>query len=162
MTVSIIVAMSENRVIGLNNRLLWHLPVDMKHFKETTYGHHVIMGRKTYESFNVPLKGRVNIVITRNRNYIQEGIVVVHSLDDALEFAKKAGEEEVFIIGGGEIYKLGLTATDRIYLTIVHAELQGDTRFPELNMSEWKEVSKREYPADERHAHSFSIITLQR
>lgn len=158
-----IVAMSENRVIGKDNKLLWRLPIDMKHFKETTLGHHVIMGRKTFESFRSPLKDRTNIIVTRNMDYpVDEPVVVASSIREALKIAEVAGDEEAFIIGGGEIYSQALGETDRIYLTIIHATLEGDTSFPEIDESEWKEVNRRAYAADEHHAYPISIMTLER
>lgn len=135
MIISIIVAVAENDVIGFDNHLLCHISEDLKRFKSLTVGHHVIMGRKTYESVGRPLPGRINIVITRQENYSIDGCLVAKSLDDALELANQ--DSEVFIIGGGEIYKLALPLTDKIYLTRIHAGFAGDTFFPELNLSEW-------------------------
>ena len=138
MKVSLIVAVSENYVIGKDNDLIWHLPKDMRFFKETTTGHHVIMGRKNFESIPHkfrPLPNRTNIVITRQLDYKAEGCVVVNSIEEALKVAKRNGDDEAFIIGGGQIYKLAIDAglVDRIYLTKVHHCFDGDTIFPELN-----------------------------
>ncbi len=157
---SIIVAASENNVIGKNNQLLWHLPDDLKHFKATTKGHHVIVGRKTYESQGRPLPQRTNIIVTRNRNYNAEGCIVVDSLDKALNLTQQ--DDEPFIIGGEQIYRMALPLVDRIYLTWVHAEFEGDTFFPELDMQHWKEISRKYYPKDDRNEYSFSIIVLDR
>ena len=166
MKVSLIVAVSENGVIGKDNDLIWHLPNDMRFFKETTMGHHVIMGRKNFESIPHkyrPLPNRTNVVITRQTDYAAEGCVVVNSVEEALEVAKNNNDNEAFIIGGGQIYKLALEANliDKIYLTKVHHSFDGDTFFPELN-SDWKEINKIENKADEKHSYDYDFITLER
>jgi len=148
MTISIIVAVAENQVIGSNNKLLWHLKEDLQRFKSLTLGHHIIMGRKTYESVGRPLPGRTNVIITRDKNYKASGCVIVNSLDDAFNVAKM--DNEVFIIGGGEIYRQTLPLTNRIYLTKVHASFHGDTFFPELNLTDWiTESSTKGKPAND-------------
>jgi dihydrofolate reductase len=157
---STIVAASENNVIGKDNQLLWHLPDDLKHFKRTTKGHHVIAGRKTFESQGKPLPHRTNIIVTRNPDYRAEGCIVVNSLDRALELAQ--ADDEPFIIGGEQIYRMALPLVERIYLTRVHAEFEGDTFFPELDMDQWKEISRDYYSKDERNEYPFSIIILDR
>jgi len=158
---SLIVAVSENGVIGKDNDLLWHLPDDLKHFKRTTRGHHVIMGRKTFESQGSrPLPKRTNIIITRNAHYQAEGCLVVHSLDEAL--ARVEDDQEPFIIGGEKIYRMALPRVERIYLTRVHATVEGDTFFPETDMAEWQEVDRYYHEQDENHAYAFSVITLER
>ena len=158
---SIIVAVSENGVIGKDNDLLWHLPDDLKHFKRTTRGHHVIMGRKTFESQGSrPLPKRTNIIVTRSPDYQADGCIVAHSLDEALGQVKE--DEEPFIIGGEKIYRMALPWVDRIYLTRVHATLEGDTFFPEPDMKEWQEVDRYYHEKDEKHAYAFSVITLER
>ena len=157
---SIIVAASENNVIGKDNQLLWHLPDDLRHFKRTTRGHHVIAGRNTFESQGKPLPGRTNIIITRNPEYKAEGCLMVDSLNKALDLVK--GDDEPFIIGGEQIYRLALPRVDRIYLTRVHAELEGDTFFPDLDMEQWKEVSRTYHEKDERHVYPFTILVLER
>ena len=167
MIVSAIVAMARNRVIGRDSDLPWRLPDDMKFFQRTTIGHHVITGRKNYETIPPkyrPLKDRVNIVVTRNSNYAAPGAMVVHSLKAALELARTAGETEVFIIGGGQIYKEALEKelVDRIYLTEVEADVEGDTTFPALDSRQWKEVSTEKHPADERHEFAFRFVVLER
>ena len=136
---SIIVAVAENDAIGYDNHLLWHISEDLKRFKNLTIGHHIIMGRKTYDSIGKPLPGRVNVIISRQENLKIEGCIVVKSLEESFEFAKN--DSEVFIIGGGEIYKQALPIVDKIYLTRVHAGFAGDTFFPELNLSEWSTES---------------------
>ena len=163
MKVSLIVAVAENGVIGKNNDLIWNLPKDMRFFKETTIGHHVIMGRKNFESIPErfrPLPNRTNVVITRQSNYQAEGCVVVNSLEAALEVAQENGDKEPFIIGGGQIYKLALKGNlvDKIYLTKVHQAFDGDTFFPKLSV-EWQEISREDHEADEKHACGFSIIS---
>lgn len=159
MTVSAIVAISENRAIGKNNRLLWHLPADLKHFKDTTSGHSIIMGRKTFDSVGKPLPNRRNIVVTR-QNLTIPGCEVVNSIDDALKLCKE--DDEVFIGGGAEIYKVAMPVTDRIYLTIVHQDFDADTFFPEINPGEWREVSRQYHQADIKNPIPYSFITLER
>jgi dihydrofolate reductase len=159
MTVSQVVAISENHVIGKDNKLLWHLPNDLKHFKEITTGHTIIMGRKTYESVGKPLPRRRNIIVTRQAIAI-EGCEVVNSIAAAL--ARCADEDEVFIVGGAEIYKQSLHLTDRIYLTIVHKAFDGDSFFPELDKAEWEEVCREDHLPDEKNQLSYSFITLER
>ena len=159
MTVTIVVAISENHVIGSDNKLLWYLPQDLKHFKEITSGHTVIMGRKTYESVGRPLPNRRNMVITRQDITIT-GFEVVNSIEAALELCKT--EEEVFIVGGAEIYKQAMHLTDRIDLTIVHQQFEGDSVFPDIDPQIWQETSRQNHEADEKNPIPFSFITLQR
>ena len=166
MKVSLIVAVSENGVIGKDNDLIWHLPKDMKFFKETTIGHHVIMGRKNFESIPHkfrPLPNRTNIVITRQSDYKAEGCVVVNSVEESLKVAKSNGENEAFIIGGGQIYKLALEANliDRIYLTKIHHSFDGDTFFPELS-SDWEEVNREDCFKDDNHKYDYSFRVLEK
>ena len=166
MKVSLIVAVSDNGVIGKDNDLIWHLPKDMKFFKDTTLGHHVIMGRKNFESIPhkySPLPNRTNVVITREADYIAEGCVTVNSVGDALEVARRNGDKEPFIIGGGQIYKIALEANlvDKIYLTKVYHSFDGDTFFLELE-PEWKEVSRIDYKADDNHAYDYSFLTFEK
>ncbi len=166
MKVSLIVAVSENNVIGKDNNLIWHLPKDMKFFKNTTLHHHVIMGRKNFESIPHkfrPLPNRTNIIISRKTNYTAANSLVVSSIQKALEIAKENSDPEPFIIGGGEIYKLALKLdlVDRIYLTRIHGVFEGDTFFPELDNS-WKEISKEDHLSDEKHDYDFSFIILEK
>jgi dihydrofolate reductase len=160
MKISIVVAMAANRVIGRDNQLPWHLPADLKHFKETTMGKPILMGRKTWESIGRPLPGRTNIVITRDENYDAPGCVVVHSIEAALQAAAK--QDEVMIIGGAEFYRQVLPQTDSIYLTRINEDFEGDTLFPELDSSEWQEAERIDCDADEKNPHSYSFITLDR
>ena len=160
--ISLIVAIADNRAIGKNNDLLWHLPDDLKHFKRTTSGHPIIMGRKTFESFGArPLPKRTNVVITRGNAYTSTGnLVVVGSLEEALEQVKE--DDEIFIIGGGEIYKQAMPLIDRMYLTVVHHQFEADTYFPAFDERQWTEVANEHHPADEKHAYAFTIKTLER
>jgi dihydrofolate reductase len=160
MILSIIVALSENNVVGINNQLPWHLSADLKRVKALTMGHHLIMGRKTYESIGKPLPGRTNVIITRNKNFNAEGCVVVSSLTEAFEKAKD--DNEAFVFGGGEIFREALPKVNKIYMTRIHQHFEGDTRFPELNPKEWREISRQDYNADEKNNYSYSFIDLER
>ena len=155
--VKIIVAMSKNRVIGNNNELIWKLSSDLKRFKELTTGHPVVMGRKTYESIGRPLPNRRNIIITRNSEYEIEGCETVSSLEEALLLTGS----NCFIIGGGEIYKQSLELADKIYLTLVHHEFEGDTQFPELG-TEWATIDTKDFTADEKNQYDYSFIEYER
>ncbi len=161
---SFIVARAENGVIGKDNGLIWHMPHDLKFFKETTSGHYVLMGRKSYESMGKPLPNRLNVVVTRNTDYAIEGALVVHSLQEGLELAKKQKQQEVFILGGGEIYRQALEKqlVDRIYLTEVKESFEGDTYFPELKAGEWKETHREEFKADEKNPHDYAFVRLEK
>jgi dihydrofolate reductase len=159
MTVSIIVAIGENHAIGKSNQLLWHMPNDLKHFKDITSGRTIIMGRKTFDSVGKPLPRRRNIVVTRQDITIP-GCEVVKSIEDGLALCKD--EDEVFIGGGAEIYKLAMHLTDRIYLTIIHKSFDADTFFPEIDKNEWKEILREDYQADEKNPYPYSFITLER
>jgi dihydrofolate reductase len=160
MKLSLIAAMAENRVIGHENRLPWHLPADLQHFKAITLGKPVLMGRKTWESIGRPLPGRTNIVITRDAGYVAEGCVVAHSLEEAVREAGEAAE--VMVIGGAQLYRQALPLADTLYLTLVHAEFQGDTRFPDWQPKEWRETARIDHAADDRNPHAYSFITLER
>ncbi len=159
MIVSIVVAISQNHAIGKDNKLLWYLPKDLKHFKEITTGHTVIMGRKTYESVGKPLPNRRNIIITRQAITI-EGCEVVDSVETALALCRD--EAEVFIVGGAEIYRQALHLTDRIYLTLIHENFEGDTYFPEIKPDLWKETERQDYEPDEKNLLPYSFITYER
>jgi dihydrofolate reductase len=155
--IKIIVAMSDNRVIGNNNELIWKLSSDLKRFKELTTNNPVVMGRKTYESIGRPLPNRRNIIITRNLEYQVDDCEIVSSLEEALLLTNS----DCFIIGGGEIYKQSLEIVDKIYLTLVHKEFEGDTKFPELN-KEWIEVSREDFNSDEKNEYNYSFIEYDR
>lgn len=159
MLISLVVAAAENNAIGKNNQLLWHLPNDMRFFKNVTWAMPVIMGRKTFESLgNKPLSGRVNIIVT-SRKELQAAsgeIMLASSLEEAVSKAEAIDCKEVFVVGGGEIYREILPRADKVYLTRVHTTIEGDTYFPELN-SDWKLVNSEDYPADEKHKYSYSF-----
>ena len=148
MTISLVVAASENNVIGKDNRLLWHLPNDMKFFKNTTWGMPVIMGRKTFESLGKPLTGRTNIVMTRHKDWTANGTRASANIEEALEAAAETDAKEVFVIGGGEIFKQVLSQASRVYLTRVHVKLEGDAFFPELPPAEWQLLTQLDFDAD--------------
>lgn len=158
--VTFVVAVADNGVMGAGNRLPWRLPADLKWFKELTLGRPIVMGRKTYDSIGRPLPGRHNIVVSRSPALRIEGCTVVSSVEAAL--AAAGDVPEIAVIGGAEIYRLLLPRVDTIYLTRVHADISGDTFFPELDPTEWQETLVSHHPADERHAHSFSFIELNR
>ena len=165
MTISLIAALSKNRVIGKNNDLPWHLPDDMKYFMQTTKGHHVIMGRKNYDSIPEkfrPLPNRINIVVTRQKDFSAPNCTIVNSIDQGIVIANEAGESETFIIGGAQIYKEGMALTQRMYLTEIQAEIQGDTYFPEIDFSKWVEVSRIHHTMDERHKFKFDFVIYDR
>lgn len=165
MKIALIVAVSENNVIGKDNRLIWHLPSDMMYFKEKTKGHCVITGRKNYESIPEkfrPLPGRINIVITANTGYDAPGAIIVHSLEEALAIARRNNETEAFIIGGGQIYSQALPLCDTIYLTRVHNTFEGDTFFPEINSSEWKMTCSDKRKKDEKNPFDYTFYTYER
>ena len=158
--ISIIVAIAKNGVIGDKNSLLWHLREDMIHFRTTTSGHPVVMGRKTFDSIGRPLPKRTNVVITRDTNLTIEGCTMAHSLEEAVSLFDSS--EEVFIIGGAQIYRQALPLTDRIYLTVIDKEYEGDTSFPEIDYSQWKECNREDFARGEEFEHPFSFITLER
>lgn len=163
MILSLIVAASENNAIGKNNLLLWHLPNDLKFFKNTTWAMPVAMGRKTFESLgNKPLNGRLNIVITKQKNWQADGVVTVTSIEDAIFVAKSHDYKELFIAGGGEIYKQTVDKADKVYLTRVHTDIEGDTFFPELNLKKWKKTNNRFCNADIKHLYDYSFETWEK
>ncbi len=159
---SAIVAMGENRVIGDDNTLPWHLPADLQHFKKITLGHPILMGRKTYTSIGRPLPKRTNIILTRNPKLAAPGCIVITSLDKLADHAELATTEEIFVIGGAEIYQQLLAKIQRIYMTIVHDEFGGDTYFPELDMKKWKQTSREFHEADEENEYDYSFLRLER
>ena len=160
MYLSAIVAMSENRAIGRDNKLLWHLPADLQYFKKTTMGKPVLMGRKTYQSIGRALPGRTNIVITRDAAFAAPGCIVAESIETALDALSFS--EEVFIIGGAQLFEQLLPRTERLYLTLVHHYFDGDTFFPELNNKEWRELERTDHAADEKNPYAYSFIVLER
>ncbi|MGD8856342.1 MAG: type 3 dihydrofolate reductase [Chloroflexota bacterium] len=158
-TISLIVAMGTNRVIGRDNRLPWRMPADMKRFREITMGKALVMGRETFDSIGKPLAGRHNIVLTRNKTYAAEGCTVAHSISEALQ---AAGEGEIMVIGGGRVYAQMLPVADRIYLTLIDAEFEGDSYFPTLDMAEWREVARELHGIDEDNPYNYAFIVLDR
>jgi len=164
--ISLIVAAAENGVIGKNNDMPWKISSDLQYFKKTTMNKPIIMGRKTFESIGKPLPGRTNIVITRDTGFGAEGVITAHSAQMALEVAKSIaevkGHKEVMVIGGAQIYELCLPEADRLYLTRIHAEIEGDTYFPELKASQWLEYSREDHYAGEKDSHDYSFIVLDR
>lgn len=162
MIISFVVAASENNVIGKNNQLPWNLPNDLKFFKNTTWGMPVIMGRKTFESFRKMLTGRTNIVITSHKEWKADGVIVVNNLDEAIKAGAETDAKEVFIIGGGEIFKQTMSLANKIYITRVHTVLEGDAFFPEIKESEWRLVSNLDFNADEKHQYAYSFQLWER
>jgi dihydrofolate reductase len=157
---SIIVAMAKNRVIGAGNAIPWRLPEELKYFKRVTMGHHMIMGRKTWESIGRPLPGRTTVIVTRQRDYQAQGVRVTHSLDQAI--AACGDDDEIFVIGGAELYVQALPRAGRIYLTTVDAEIEGDTVMPDFDTAKWREVASEAFSANDRHAYSFCCAILER
>jgi len=162
MVISQIVAVALNGVIGVNNGLPWKMPNDTAYFKEKTLGHHIVMGRRNYEAEGKALPNRMNIVITRNFNYQIDDGIVVHQIEDAITIAEKAGEKELFIVGGEEIYKLAMPFTNRIYLTRISTEADGDTFYPEPDWSLWKEISKIHHKKDRFNPFDYDFLVYER
>lgn len=162
MRVSLIAALATNRVIGASGTLPWHLPEDLKRFKRLTMGHHLILGRRTFDSIGRALPGRRMLVLSRGRPRLPPEVRHAPDLDRALARAQAAGDEEVFVAGGAEIYRLALPRADRMYLTRVHARVEGDVLFPEVCWSRWERLELEDRPADERHAHPFSFELWRR
>ncbi|WJE54767.1 dihydrofolate reductase [Bacillus cereus] len=153
MIISFMVAMDENKVIGKDNKLPWHLPSELQYVKKTTMGHPLIMGRKNYEAIGRPLPGRRNIIVTRNMNYHVEGCEIAQSVEEVFELCKN--EEEIFIFGGAQIYELFLPYVNKLYITKIHHSFEGDTFFPEMNMKEWKEVFVEKGVTDEKNPYTY-------
>ena len=162
MKLSLVVAVAENGVIGHNNQLIWHLPNDLKQFKRLTTGNCIIMGRKTFDSIGKPLPNRTSIIISRNTHIQIEGCIMVNSLENAILEAQKIGNEEAFVIGGAEIYRLALPKVDKIYLTEVHHVYEGDTFFPVIDKTIWKETHRENFEIDEKHSVKYSFVELEK
>lgn len=160
--IALIAAVARNGIIGRNNTLPWRLSEDLKRFKRLTTGKPVIMGRKTWESIGRPLPNRTNIVVTTQTGYTAEGCIVVHSLNEAITAAKEHGGEEIMIIGGAALYKEALTTADRIYLTRVEADVEGDAFFPEVDWNQWKERERETLPADDKNEYPTTFLVLER
>ncbi len=159
--ISLIWAMDENRVIGKDNQLPWHLPADLKFFKKTTMGHPIAMGRKTHESIGKPLPGRENIIITRNKEYQSDGCTVLYSVNELLQHSEQL-DEEVFIIGGAEIFKAAFPTANRLYITKIYDVFEGDTFFPEINLDEWNLISREKGIKDEKNPYDFEFFIYDR
>ena len=162
MIVSAIVATAKNNVIGKDNNIPWYLPDDLKYFKAKTLDHHIIMGRKSYESIGHPLPKRTNIIVTQNPFYIASNCLIVHSVEEGLEMAQENGEEEAFIIGGAQIYALSLPYLDRLYLTEVDLEVEGDVFFPSFDMNEWRLISEDPRQASGKNEHDYNFKIFER
>ncbi|GAM15289.1 dihydrofolate reductase [Mesobacillus selenatarsenatis] len=160
--ISLIWAMDENRVIGYHNQLPWRLPEDLKFFKRVTIGHPIAMGRKTYDSIGKPLPGRENIVITRDDNYDPEGCTVMHSIEEMLAYAAKNQSEEIFVIGGAEIFKEVLQHADKLYLTMIHHQFEGDTFFPVFDIDKWELESREIGLRDEKNPYDYEFLIYKR
>ena len=158
--VSLIVAMARNRVIGINNTLPWYLPADLKHFKTLTMGHHIVMGRKTYESIGKPLPGRTSVVVTRNVDYSMPGVIVQHSLAAAITAC--GNDDEIFVIGGAEIFRQAMDIADRIYLTEIDADISGDTHFTQCDLNLWREAARVSHAPDEKNIYPYHFVTYSR
>lgn len=157
--ISLIWAMGRNRVIGKNNSLPWHIPADFAYFKKVTMGHTVIMGWRTFESIGRPLRGRRNVIITRNKDYRAEGCIICHSVEEALEFAKN---EEVFVIGGADIYSSFLPYADRLYITLIEEDFEGDAYFPQIDFSKWQIVFKTAGEKNEKNPYTYWFIVYEK
>ncbi len=162
MIISLIAAMGKNRVIGKDNQMMWHLPLEYKHFKETTMGHCIITGRKNFEATGRPLPGRTNIVVTRSKDFQAQGVVVVHSLDEALNHAKTLGETEAFVIGGGQIYSQALSYADKIYLTEVDYNEEGDVYFPDFDTNLYLKEKLHFEPVGEKNSKEWTAFLYRR
>lgn len=162
MIISTIVATAKNNIIGRNNDIPWYLPADLKYFKKVTLNHHIIMGRKCFQSIGRPLPKRTNVIVTRNPFFVVSNALVVNSIEEALNIAKENGEEEVFIIGGGQVYELTKHLWNRVYLTEVDLEVDGDVYFPKLDSEKWQEVSSEKHQADEKNEYDYTFKILEK
>ena len=160
--ISLIAAMARNRSIGIDNRLPWHLPADLKRFKALTMGHPMVIGRRTYDSVGRALPGRTTIVVTRQPGWTAPGVIVAHTLDEALDEAVRLDDAEVFVGGGQEIFRLALDRADRIYLTVIDRDFPGDTFFPEFDELRWRIVEREEHPPTEARPYAFSFVTYEK
>ncbi len=163
MKITLIAAKAKNKVIGKDNQLIWRLSADLKRFKNLTSGHCILMGRKTYESLGKPLPNRTHLIVTRNPDFpVPEGHYAFPSVEDAFIFGNKAGVEKLFVIGGGQIYRETINLCDKLEITEVDAEPEGDTHFPEIDPGIWKETGREDHPADEKNEHPFSFVTYEK
>jgi len=159
MIITIIAAIANNNALGKDNKLIWHLSADLKRFKKLTTGHHIIMGRKTYESIGKPLPNRTTIIITKNKNYKQENCLIAHSLNEAIKMVKN--DLNPFIIGGAQIYKQAITLADKLDITYVHQDFEADVFFPEIDLDKWNEISRETFKADEKNKYNYSFVTFE-
>ena len=162
MQISQIVAVAQNGAIGKDNDLIWRLPADLKFFKNTTTGHHMLLGRKNYDSIGRPLPNRVSLIISRNTDYVAEGAEVFSSIEDAIQFAKDEGESELFIVGGAQIYEQTMDLTTRIYYTEVHESFDGDCFYDRPDEKYWKEISREDHQSDEKNPYDYSFVVYER
>lgn len=160
MNINLIVAMTPQRVIGINNQLPWHMSADLQYFKKTTMGKPIIMGRKTYQSIGKPLPGRKNIIITRDKNFNSLGCEIYHSLDQA--FSAFSEHSEIFVIGGAELFQQTLSLAQKLYITYVYTDLAGDAYFPEWSKEEWQELCNEKHSADEKNPYAYAFVILER
>lgn len=160
--ISLLVAMDQNRLIGRNNQLPWHLPEDLRYFKKTTMGHTIIMGRKTFESIGKPLPGRENMVMSRNRNFQPEGCVVIHSWEPVMERNSRNPDQEIFVIGGQRLFEQAIAFADRMYITEIDEQFEGDTFFPAFDPSEWQLISKTKGKKDDQNPYDYSFCVYER
>lgn len=160
--ITVIAAIAKNNALGKNNDLIWHLPADLKRFKKVTTGHYILMGRNTFESIGKPLPNRTTIIITRNKNYFKDGCLIASSLEQAIELAKD--EEQIFIIGGAQIYKetIAKGLADQLDITLVHKEFDADVYFPEIDLKKWKIVAREDFKADEKNEYDYSFLSYQK
>jgi dihydrofolate reductase len=160
--ITIIAAIGKNNELGKNNDLIWHLPADLKRFKKVTSGHHILMGRNTFESIGKPLPNRTTIIITRNDNYFKDGCLIASSIEEAIELAKN--DDEIFIIGGAQVYKQAIenNSVRKLDITIVHESFDADVFFPEIDKTIWKEVAREDFKADEKNKYDYSFVTYER
>lgn len=162
MKISAVVAVSEHNIIGDGEKMPWHLPADLKFFKKTTMGHHIIMGRKTFDSIGIALPGRTSVILTRNENYFQSRCEIAHSIEEALTIAYNNGDEEAMFIGGGSIYQQALPYCDTVYCTEIEIKAGGKVKFPPLDGKIWKEVSREAHAADEKNPYDYAFVKYER
>lgn len=160
--VTIIAAIAKNNALGKNNDLIWHLPADLKRFKKLTTGHHMLMGRNTFESIGKPLPNRTSVIITRNKDYFKDGCLIAYSLEEALEIASE--DDEIYVIGGAQIYEYALqhNLADALEITLLHHSFDADAFFPEIDLSIWKEVNREDFKADEKNDYNYSFIRYEK
>ncbi|OSY86989.1 diacylglycerol kinase [Tenacibaculum holothuriorum] len=160
--ITIIAAIANNNALGKDNDLIWHLPADLKRFKKVTSGHHILMGRNTFESIGKPLPNRTSVIITRNNDYFVDGCLIANSIEDAIELVKE--DDHIFLIGGAQIYKQAIEKklVDKLDITYVHHDFEADVFFPEIDLTQWKEVSREDFKADEKNKYNYSFVSYER